>query len=214
MRTVEVTDDVQAYMEGLLPKRDPVLARMEEEAHRENIPIVDAHEGALLHLLVRIAGAKRILELGTATGYSGIWLLRGTDGGTLTTYEMDRERARRARSNFSDAGLGDRALVLEEDAVKGLEKLDARFDVCFIDLLNSFPSEDVVRTVFGLCLEHMDGGALLLADNALRQGEVVQPKNQQARNVRRYNELVANDRRLEGVVVPIRDGLSIARVRD
>ena len=71
-----------------------------------------------------------------------------------------------------------------------------------------------MRTVFGLCLEHMDGGALLLADNALRQGEVVQPKNQQARNVRRYNELVANDRRLEGVVVPIRDGLSIARVRD
>jgi len=105
-------------------------------------------------------------------------------------------------------------LVLEEDAVGGLQKLDARFDVCFIDLLNSFPSEDVVRTVFGLCLEHLDAGALLLADNALRQGEVVQPKNQQALNVRRYNELVANDRRLEGVVVPIRDGLSIARVRD
>jgi predicted O-methyltransferase YrrM len=214
MRTVEVTDAVQEYMDSLVLPRDKVLARMEEEAHREGIPIVDAHEGALLSLLVRIAGGKRVLELGTATGYSGIWLLRGTDGGTLTTYEMDRERARRARANFSDAGLGDRALVLEEDAVKGLEKLDARFDVCFIDLLNSFASEDVVRTVFGLCLEHLDGGALLLADNALRQGEVVQPKNQQARNVHRYNELVANDRRLEGIVVPIRDGLSIARVRD
>src|SRR6266566_2865386 len=164
MRTVEVTDELQEYLDGLVPKRDHVLARMDEEAHRENIPIVDPHEGMLLYLLVKIAGAKRVLELGTATGYSGIWLLRGTDGGTLTTYEMDKERARRARSNFSDAGLGDRALVL--------------------------------------------------ADNALRQGEVVQPKNQQARNVRRYNELVANDRRLEGVVVPIRDGLSIARVRD
>src|SRR6266567_3321934 len=214
MRTVEVTDELQAYLDGLVPKRDQVLARMEEEAHRENIPIVDPHEGMLLYLLVKIAGAKRVLELGSATGYSGIWLLRGTDGGSLTTFEVDKERARRARSNFSDAGLGDRALVLEEDAVMGLEKLDARFDVCFIDLLNSFPSEDVVRTVFGLCLEHLDAGALLLADNALRQGEVVQPKNQQARNVRRYNELVANDRRLAGVVVPIRDGLSIARVRD
>ncbi|TMF04060.1 MAG: hypothetical protein E6I42_06610 [Chloroflexi bacterium] len=130
MRTVEVTDALQEYMDSLVLPRDKVLARMEEEAHREGIPIVDEQEGALLSLLVRIAGAKRVLELGTATGYSGIWLLRGTDGGTLTTYEMDRERARRARSNFSDAGLGDRALVLEEDAVKGLEKLDARFDVC------------------------------------------------------------------------------------
>src|SRR6266851_1934394 len=210
MRTVEVTDALQEYMDSLVLPRDKVLARMEEEAHREGIPIVDAQEGALLSLLVRIASGKRVLELGTAIGYSGIWLLRGTDGGTLTTYETDKERARRARANFSAAGLGERVLVLEEDAVKGLEKLDA----CFIDLLNLFPSEDVVRTVFGLCLEHLDAGALLLADNALRQGEVVQPKNQQARNVRRYNELVANDRRLEGVVVPIRDGLSIARVRD
>ena len=214
MRTVEVTDALQEYMDGLVLPRDEVLARMEEEAHRENIPIVDVHEGALLSLLVRIAGAKRVLELGTATGYSGIWLLRGTDGGTLTTFEMDPARAKRARANFSDAGLGSRALVLEEDAVKGLEKLDTRFDVCFIDLLNSFASEDVVRTVFGLCMERLDAGGLLLADNALRQGEVVQPKNQQARNVRRYNELIANDRRLEGVVVPIRDGLSVARVRD
>ena len=61
MRTVEVTDELQEYMDGLLPKRDRVLARMEEEAHRENIPIVDAHEGMLLYLLVKIAGAKRIL---------------------------------------------------------------------------------------------------------------------------------------------------------
>lgn len=214
MRTVEVTDALQEYMDSLVLPRDKVLARMEDEAHREGIPIVDVHEGALLNLLVRLAGGKRILELGTATGYSGICMLRGTEGGTLTTYEMDPERARRARANFSEAGLGDRALVLEEDAVKGLEKLDSHFDVCFIDLLNSFPSEDVVRTVFGLVLQRLDGGALLMADNALRQGEVVQPKSRQARNVHRWNDLVANDRRLEGVVVPIRDGLSIARVKD
>src|SRR6058998_1380600 len=127
MRTVEVTDELQAYLDGLVPKRDQVLARMEEEAHRENIPIVDPHEGMLLYLLVKIAGAKRVLELGTATGYSGIWLLRGTDGGSLTTYEMDAERARRARANFAEAGFGQRALVLEENARDGLEKLEARF---------------------------------------------------------------------------------------
>src|SRR5215472_9232122 len=106
MRTVEVTDHLQAYLDGLVPERDAVLTRLEEEAHRENIPIVDPHEGQLLYLLIKISGTKRLLELGTATGYSGIWMLRGTDGGQLTTYEMDPERAGRARANFAEAGYG------------------------------------------------------------------------------------------------------------
>ena len=214
MKPVEITEALEAYMEGLLPKRDKVLARMEDEAGREGIPIVDAHEGALLSLLVRLAGAKRLLELGTATGYSGIWLLRGTEGGLLTSFEVDGKRAARARANFAEAGFGDRAVVLEQDAVGGLEKLQGRFDACFIDLLNSFPSEDVTRRVVELCIEHLDGGALLMADNALRKGEVVKPKNQQARNVALYNQLVAKHPRLESVVIPIRDGLSVARVKN
>lgn len=213
MRTVEVTDELQSYLDGLVPRRDPVLARMEQEAERENIPIVEQHEGMLLYLLVKLAGAKRVLELGTATGYSGIWLLRGTDGGSLTTFEMDPKRAERARKNFADAGLAKQAMLLEEDAVKGLEKLDGRFDACFIDLLNSFPSVDVTRRAFDLCVARLDGGALLMADNALRQGEVVRPGNQQAKNVAAYNEMVAKHPRLESVVIPIRDGLSVARVR-
>src|SRR5215472_16043348 len=124
MRTVEVTDELQSYLDGLVPPRDRVLARLEEEAHREGIPIVDPHEGMLLYLLVKLAGAKRILELGTATGYSGIWLLRGTEGGSLTTYELDHERAVRARANFAEAGFGEQALVLEENAKDGLENLE------------------------------------------------------------------------------------------
>ena len=214
MNTVQVTDEVQEYLDSLLPARDPVLARMEEEAHREGIPIVDSHEGAFLSLLVRIAGSKRLLELGTAIGYSGIWLMRAAPGGTLTTFETNHERAVRARSNFASAGLAKQALVLEEDAVQGLEKLTAKFDACFIDLLNSFPSEDITRKVFDLCMQRLDAGGLLIADNALRQGEVIKPKGQQARNVAFYNQLVAKDTRLESVVVPIRDGVSVARVKD
>jgi caffeoyl-CoA O-methyltransferase len=214
MKPVDVTEALESYMEGLLPDRDPVLARMEDEAHREGIPIVDAHEGALLSLLVRLAGAKRLLELGTATGYSGIWLLRGTEGGMLTTFEVDHERAERARANFAAAGFGKQAMVLEENAVGGLEKLDGRFDACFIDLLNSFRSEDITRRVVELCIERLDPGALLMADNALRQGEVLKPTTQQARNVVFYNQLVAKHPRLESVIIPIRDGLSVARIRD
>jgi len=214
MRTVEVTDELQEYLDGLVPRRDTVLARIEEEAHRDNVPIVDPHEGQLLYLLVKMAGARRILELGTATGYSGIWLLRATEGGTLTTYEMDPERARTARDNFNAAGFADRAIVLQENAKDGLETLDARFDACFIDLLNSFRSEEVTRRVFELCLERLEPGGLLMADNALRQGEVLHATTQQARNVAHYNELVAKHPRLESVVIPIRDGLSVARVKD
>jgi predicted O-methyltransferase YrrM len=187
---------------------------MDAEADSEGIPIVGAHEGALLSLLVRTAGAKQVLELGSATGYSGIWLLRGTDRGLLTTFEVDHKRAERARANFAAAGFGKQATVLEQDAVGGLEKLDGRFDVCFIDLLNSFPSEDVTRRVVELCLERLVPGGLLMADNALRQGEVLKPKTQQARNVAFYNLFVAKHPRLESVVIPIRDGLSVGWVKN
>ena len=213
MRTVEVSDALQNYMDGLVPPRDRVLARMEDEAQREDIPIVDTHEGQLLMVLVRLQGGKRILELGTATGYSGIWMLRGTNGGTLTTFELDHARADRARANFKEAGFGDSATVIEENAVQGLEKLDDRFDVCFIDLLNSFRSQEITRQVFDMCMERLEPGALLMADNALRQGGILKPKTQQDRNVLTYNELVAKDERLESVVIPIRDGLSVARVK-
>src|SRR3989475_6546681 len=191
MRTVEVTDALQEYLDGLVPPRDRVLARIEEEAHSENIPIVAPHEGMLLYLLVKIAGAKKILELGTATGYSGIWLLRGTDGGSLTTFEVDQKRAERARQNFSDAGLARQALILVQDAVVGVAKLDQRFDACFVDLLNIFPSEEVTKRAFELCLERLEPGGLLMADNALRQGAVIRPKNQEARTVPHHNPPVA-----------------------
>ena len=72
----------------------------------------------------------------------------------------------------------------------------------------------MTERAFELCLERLEPRALLMADNALRQGEVVRPKNQQARNVAHYNKLVAKHPRLDSVVIPIRDGLSVARVKD
>lgn len=213
MRTVEVTEELQAYLDALVPPRDAVLARMEDEARAESIPIVETHEGALLYLLMKIARAENVLELGTATGYSGIWLLRGTDGGSLTTFETDPKRASKARANFSDAGLGKQVIVLEQDAVSGLQKIESRFDACFNDLLNSFPSEEVTLRVAELCFERLEEGGLLMADNALRQGDVLHPKSQQAKNVAAYNRWIAKHPRLESIVIPIRDGLSVARVR-
>jgi predicted O-methyltransferase YrrM len=211
MNPVQVSERLQAYMEALLPERDSVLTALEREAERDSVPIVGPHEGVLLFLLARAAGARRVLELGTATGYSGLWLIRGAgQGASLVTVEQDAQRAARARRSFADGAPGVTVEVVEEDALAVLDRLGGPFDLVFNDLLNSFSSEADVERAFRRSVDLVPVGGLLLADNALRQGEVADPRSQQSRNVAAYNRLAAVDARLESVVVPIRDGLSIA----
>jgi predicted O-methyltransferase YrrM len=163
---------------------------MEKEAESEGIPIVEEHEGVLLYLLVKLARAKRVLELGTRHGIQRHLAARAVRrAALLTTYEMDPDARAAGAGELLRGGFGKQALVLEENAKDGLEKLEGRFDACFIDLLNSFRSEDITRRVVELCLERLDAGALLMADNALRQGEVVHPDNQQAKNCRVLQQL-------------------------
>src|SRR5690242_14972497 len=90
---------------------EKMLAEVEADARAKALPILDHDEAAVLRLLVRIARPTLIVELGTAIGYSGIWMLRGWPSTRLVTFEVDRERAARARENFARAGLGDRADV-------------------------------------------------------------------------------------------------------
>jgi predicted O-methyltransferase YrrM len=210
MNPVQVTDRLQAYMEQLLPARDAVLAELEAEAERDGVPIVGAHEGVLLSVLARASGARRLLELGTATGYSGLCLLQGAGtGATLTTIERDASRAARARKSFAAGAPAAEVELIEEDCFAALDRLAGPFDLVFNDLLNSFESEADVERAFRRSVDLLKPGGLLLADNALRQGEVVAPGSQQARNVTTYNRLAAGDSRLKAVIVPIRDGLSI-----
>jgi predicted O-methyltransferase YrrM len=170
--------------------------------------------GALLLLLARTAGARRMLELGTATGYSGAWLLQASPEARLVTLELDPGRAAEAQRNLEAAGLADRTQIVQRDALDYLHESRERFDLVFNDLLNSFPSEDATREAFGLALEHLEPGGLLIADNALRRGEVTNPRSQGAKNVALWNRLVAGEPRLDSTVVPLRDGVSVARVRE
>jgi caffeoyl-CoA O-methyltransferase len=209
---VQVTPELEDYIELLLPARDPVLRRVEEEVATSNIPGVGPAVGQLLALLVRMSGCRDAVELGTAIGYSAIWLGRAC-AGELVTLEMDPARAERARRNLAEAGLGDRVRVIEGDGVAYLEREERRVDCIFNDLLNSFPDVATVERCFELSLRRLRPGGLLLADNALRRGEVVAPDSRGARNVARYNQLVAGEPRLESVIVPLRDGVSIARLR-
>jgi predicted O-methyltransferase YrrM len=210
---VALTPPLEDYMESLLPKRDAVLTRMEREYESNNVPAVGPFVGALLLLLARTAGARRMLELGTATGYSGAWLLQSSPEARLVTLELDPARAAEARRNLADAGLAGRAEVLEQDALDYLRQGGESFDLVFNDLLNSFPSEEAVRECFRLSLERLRPGGLLIADNALRRGEVVKPQGQGARNVVLWNRLVADDPRLDCSLIPLRDGVSVARLK-
>lgn len=212
MRAVQVTEAVETYIDSLLRPRDAVLARLETDAEERNVPIVGPAVGALLSLLAATARPSRILELGTATGYSALWLLRGAPGARLVATEMNPERASEARRAFNDAGVAGRVEVIEGDALAVLARGD-RYGLVFNDLLNSFPDEATVERCFGLAVDHLEPGGLLIADNALRRGEVVKPDSQGARNVVRWNALVSRDERLDSSLVPLRDGVMIGRLR-
>jgi len=209
---VQLTPELEDYIESLLPARDPFMLRIEDEIAASNIPGVGPSVGQLLYLLLSMAGCRDVLELGAAIGYSTIWLARGSSG-NMVTLELDSARAARARQNIAEAGLADRVRVLQEDGVAYLEREEQPVDCIFNDLLNSFPGEATVERCFELSVRRLRPGGLLLADNALRRGEVTAARSQGARNVVRYNELVAGEARLESVIVPLRDGVSIARLK-
>jgi caffeoyl-CoA O-methyltransferase len=153
-----------------------------------------------------------MLELGCATGYSAIWLAKGAPSARLITTELDPRRAARARRSFDDAGLAGRVELVEGDALDYLAKSSERFGLIFNDLLNSFPDEKATERAFALSIEKLEPGGLLVADNALRRGEVLDPTSQGGRNVTCYNELIAREKRLRGLIVPLRDGVSVARL--
>jgi caffeoyl-CoA O-methyltransferase len=213
LAAVQVDARLEDYMESLLPRRDPVVERIERQVEEQNIPAVGPLEGQLLYLLVKTHRSADVLELGTAVGYSAIWLARGCSG-KVTTVELQPERAQQARQNLEDAGLGDRVQVVEGDAIGYLERTQDQVDCVFNDLLNSFPDEATVERCVRLSLARLRPGGLLLADNALGRGEVVRPSSRQSRNISRYNELVARAPQLESVIVPLRDGVSVARLTD
>lgn len=211
LRPAEVTPEVESYIEGLLAPRPAVLARIEHEVEHENAPgSIGPHQGQLIALLLRLNGCRDALELGTATGYSAIWLARGSSG-RVTTLERDPAWAARARANIAEAGLAGRVEVLEQEAIAYLGGSAEPVDAVFNDLLTSFPDEAAVERCLELSLARLRPGGVLLADNALNRGHVVAPETRQARNIDRYNRLVAAHPDLESLIIPIRDGLSLAR---
>jgi len=129
-----VPDAVERYLAGLNRAGDKVLDDIARDGAKQELPLVDAEVGALLRVLALSTGARRMLEIGTAIGYSGIWLAGALPpGGMLVTMEFDEERAREARANFDRAGLSDRVSVVVGDAQLKLAKVSGPFDLIFQD---------------------------------------------------------------------------------
>ncbi len=208
-----VPDAIERYLAGLNRFGSPVLDDIARANAERGLPLIDAEVGVLLRVLAIASGAKRILEIGTAIGYSGIWLAGALPAdGMLLTMEMKDERAQEARENFARAGLSDRVSVIVGDADLKLSKVSGPFDVIFQDGDKPLYSKMLDRLVALL-----RPGGLLVTDNVLWDGEVApgftaSPQRDPAdtRAIAKYNERVATHPELVTSIVPLRDGVSIS----
>jgi caffeoyl-CoA O-methyltransferase len=194
----------------LIPPRDDVLLQLEQEAEAGAIPIVGPQEGALLHLLVLLSRPRLIVELGTATGYSGIWLLRGSAEARLITFEVDGGRADRARRAFGEARLSDRVDVREANAVEGLDGIEREsVGLLFNDILFGLRDEARVESCFERSLATLEQGGLLVADN-IGGDEVADADSLPGRCARRWISLVRGEPSLASLALPIGGGVLVA----
>jgi predicted O-methyltransferase YrrM len=212
---------VDAYFDSQLIPHDDVLASSLTAAAKAGLPPHDVapNQGKLLYLLAKAVGAERILEIGTLAAYSTIWLARALPrGGKIVTLEANDEHARVARQNINSAGLKDIVDLRTGKAVETLEAMDregcAPFDLIFIDA----DKQNNVQYL-SWSLRFSREGTLILADNVVRDGKVVEADNDDpnVKGVRAFTERLALEPRLEATSLQTVgrkgwDGFILARV--
>jgi predicted O-methyltransferase YrrM len=208
------------YIDALFAPEDGALTAALADSKAAGLPPIQisAGQGKFLYLLAKLVGARRILELGTLGGYSTIWLARALpDNGRLITLECAPRHAEVARTNLARAGLTAKAEVVVGAALDTLPgviaKADGPFDFVFIDADKvNYPN------YFSLIIGSTRPGALILADNVIRAGAVLDPADEAAKATADFNAFIAADPRVEAVIlqqvgVKGHDGLAIARVK-
>ncbi len=208
-----VPDAVERYLASLNRAGDSVLQDIADAGRKRDLPLVDAEVGALLRVLATAVRATRILEIGTAIGYSGIWMAGVLpEGGMLITMEFDEDRVREARDNFARAGMASRVNVVTGNAQRLIAKVSGPFDLIFQD-----GDKQMYGPMLDRLVELLRPGGLLVTDNVLWDGEVVpgfgtrqhsDPAEGEA--IAAYNELIHNHPSLLTSIVPLRDGVAIS----
>jgi predicted O-methyltransferase YrrM len=201
----ELWTAVDKYFTDLLSPADPVLEAALDASEEAGLPPISVSpaQGKMLNLLARLQGARSILEIGTLGGYSGIWLGRALPrGGRLVTLEADSKHAEVARANFARASLAEVVDLRLGPALETLPKLAQEgrdpFDLFFIDA-----DKENLPEYFAWALELSRPGSLIIADNVVRNGAVIEAdtSNSTVQGVRRFNEALAAEPRVTATVV-------------
>jgi predicted O-methyltransferase YrrM len=218
-----VWTEVDRYFGELLAPSDEMLDAALAANRQAGLPAIDVSplQGKFLEFLVRISGARRLLEIGTLGGYSSLWMARALpENGRIVTLEVDPRHADVARANLANAGVGERVELIVGPAIESLQALKesgcAPFDFIFIDAdKESYPE----YLVWALKLSRT--GTVIVADNVVREGKVVEPEcdDPRVQGVRRFTELLAAESRLGATVLQTvgvkgYDGFALAVVCD
>jgi caffeoyl-CoA O-methyltransferase len=205
----------ESYVEALY-EQDDMLEKVKEGIRAHDMPEISiaAGYGRLLTMLVKIIGAKHVLEIGALGGYSGICLARGLEaGGRLFSLELKQDFADIAKLHMTEAGLGEQVEYRIGEALDQLKKLEEegmKFDFFFIDADKvNYPN------YLDWAIRLANPGALIVGDNTLMHGRVPDPSitKTSVQAMREFNRKIAEDPRLESTVLPAYDGLAIARFR-
>ena len=199
---------VDDYLYSMLPKRDAVLAEMEEYAGRHSVPIVGPAVARVLQQLALMINAKTVFELGSAIGYSTIWWAQAVgEKGRVIYTDGDSKNADRARRYFDRAGVSNRISLHTGDALEVLSEQKEQFDIIF----NDVDKEDYPR-VLRLVSPRLRKGGLFVTDNVLWSGRVAQknPKEAQTKAILEFNRQLYKSEDFFTTILPIRDGLAVA----
>jgi caffeoyl-CoA O-methyltransferase len=210
LRAAYMQREIDEYIYGLLPNSEPVVAEMEQYAAANRVPIIGPAVARLLTLLVQVSGAKRIFEMGSAIGYSTIWLARAAGPKAQVFYtDGDPQNAARAQEYFKRSGVAKRIRVQVGNALELIKKAPGKFDFIFNDVdKHQYP--DALQAA----LPKLQRGGLLVTDNTLWSGKVAQtaaPDDKTTRGVQEFNRLVYESKDLFPVLLPLRDGVTVCR---
>lgn len=205
------SEQITDYLRSLIKENNGILKELEEKALKEYIPIISPEVAQLMKLLSDMTEAEKILEIGSAIGYSSILFAGFSDDMKVTTIEMDEERAAQAENNISRAGMDKKITLIRGNALDVMDRLEESYDIIFVDAAKGQYNRFLPK-----CLKLLRSGGLLVSDNILYRGTVAEPGFIPRKhrtiivNLKEYLNTLTNDERLTTSVIPIGDGVAIS----